>query len=63
MNKKFLNRVIKQIEEEKCPNHGEHATFKIQGQVIVIGNTCCQEFYDLISKKIEEQINQEMYKL
>lgn len=63
MNEKFLKYVITKVQDEKCTEHEKKASFKIKGQVIVISDTCCNEFYQNMSDKIQDQINQEMFKI
>lgn len=62
MNERFLKTIIRKVQDEQCPTHGEKATFKISGQIIVISDTCCSNFYQVISEKIQNCFDQAMLK-
>lgn len=62
MNEKFLNHVLSKVQNEECPVHKKKASFRIKGQLIVISDTCCPEFYKTMKNKIQDQFNQEMFK-
>ena len=57
MNQILTDRIIKKLSEEKCPKHNQNAEFEGKGGVIVIKKFCCDEFYNFISKRIQEELS------
>lgn len=59
MNKRFLNVVISKVQNEEYSIHQQKVKLEINGDIILISNACCSEFYDEISEKLKEVYNKE----
>lgn len=59
MNKILLNKVIDEVKQEKCPEHGKCASFQVADDVIIIGDYCCSDFYKVITERIQEEIDKQ----
>lgn len=63
MNKIFLEKIIKKVQDEKCPIHNQTASFEVHEDAIIIGNFCCSDFYKKLATRIQEEMDLGLYSI
>jgi hypothetical protein len=61
MNKIFLKKVIENVQNEKCSEHKKSATFEVDNDIIVVGDYCCSTFYEILTKRIQEEYDKQIF--
>lgn len=59
---KAYEEIKEKLEQLKCPVHNQGTTINFKGDVFFIGETCCDEFRNTISKELQYEYNQIPFK-
>ena len=57
MKQIILEKIIKEVQNEKCPIHNKVAHFEVDSNVVLIKEFCCSDFYKDITARIKKEMD------